>query len=147
MTFGMSVGSDVERVLAVKFSSLFPHLDERQRRLLVGAEARALGHGGIGVVARAAGVSTCLVSKGLAEIRAGVEPISRVRHRGGGRKAAGEAMPGLVETLLELVGDSTRGGPRVAVDLDYEVDQVPGSGAGQIGFCGLRVNGWKAAAG
>ena len=44
-------------MLAAKFQAIFPHLDERQRRLLLllGAEARALGHGGIRVVARAAG--------------------------------------------------------------------------------------------
>ena len=36
-----------ERVLAAKFGALLPHLDERQRRLVLGAEARWLGHGGI----------------------------------------------------------------------------------------------------
>ena len=35
------------RILAAKFAAIFPHLDERQRRLLLGAEARALGNGGI----------------------------------------------------------------------------------------------------
>ncbi len=40
-------------MLAAKFVAIFPHLDERQRRLLLlGAEARALGHGGIRLVAR-----------------------------------------------------------------------------------------------
>src|SRR2546430_8778251 len=39
-------------MLAARFWMLFPHIDERQRRLLMGAEARALGHGGIRVVAR-----------------------------------------------------------------------------------------------
>ena len=38
-------------MLAAKFGAIFPHLDERQRRLLMGAEARALGHGGIRLVA------------------------------------------------------------------------------------------------
>jgi hypothetical protein len=33
--------------LAVTFAVLFPYLDERQRRLLMAAEARGLGHGGI----------------------------------------------------------------------------------------------------
>ena len=46
-----------ERVLAAKFGALLPHLDERQRRLVLGAEARWLGHGGIELVARASGVS------------------------------------------------------------------------------------------
>jgi hypothetical protein len=42
--------------LREKFALLRPHLDERQRRLLFGAEALALGHGGIAAVAAAAGV-------------------------------------------------------------------------------------------
>ena len=49
--------------MAAKFTALFPHLDERQRRLTMGAEARALGHGGIAAVARAAGVSRVTVTR------------------------------------------------------------------------------------
>ena len=56
-------------MLAAKFRAIFPHLDERQRRLLMGAEARALGHGGIRLVARAAGVREATVSLGVAELR------------------------------------------------------------------------------
>lgn len=52
----MSVAEGTRETLAAKFEAIFPHLDERQRRLLMGAEARALGHGGIRVVALAAGV-------------------------------------------------------------------------------------------
>jgi hypothetical protein len=44
-----------ERVLAAKFGTILPHLDERQRRLLLAAEARSLGHRGISLVARALG--------------------------------------------------------------------------------------------
>jgi hypothetical protein len=50
----MSGTEEAVRVLAAMFAAIFPHLDERQRRLLMGAEARALGHGGIRLVARAA---------------------------------------------------------------------------------------------
>jgi len=32
-----------DEILAAKLQALLPHLDERQRRLLLGAEARALG--------------------------------------------------------------------------------------------------------
>ena len=55
---------DSGELLAAKFEAIFPHLDERQRRLLMGAEARVLGHGGIWVVARAAGVRGATVSLG-----------------------------------------------------------------------------------
>ena len=41
----MRVVEGFEESLAAKFTVLFPHLDERRRRLLLGAEARVLGHG------------------------------------------------------------------------------------------------------
>jgi hypothetical protein len=41
----------IDEGLAAKFRSLLPHLDERQRRLVLGAEAWVLGHGGIRRVA------------------------------------------------------------------------------------------------
>jgi len=41
-----------EEALAAMFAVLGPQLDERQRRLLAGAQARALGRGGVAVVAR-----------------------------------------------------------------------------------------------
>jgi hypothetical protein len=75
------MGGDEEavRVLAVKFAEIFPHLDERQRRLLLGAEARGLGRGGIRLVARAAGVREATVSLGVDELDSGAEPLGRVR--------------------------------------------------------------------
>jgi hypothetical protein len=59
----MGAMEETRQVLAAKFQVIFPHLDERQRRLLMGAEARALGHGGIRAVARAAGVREATVSR------------------------------------------------------------------------------------
>ena len=43
--------------LQVKLDALFPHLDERQHRLMLAGEARSLGHGGIAAVAQASGAS------------------------------------------------------------------------------------------
>ena len=71
-------------MLAAKFEVIFPHLDERQRRRLLGAEARALGHGGIRLVARAAGVREATVSLGVDELDSGEEPLGRARRPGGG---------------------------------------------------------------
>jgi transposase len=97
--------------LAVKFGVLFPHLDERQRRLLMGAEARVLGHGGVRVVAQAARVSETTVRKGVDELEAGEGPLGRVRRPGGGRKKAAEVDPGLRPALLALVEPDIRGDP------------------------------------
>ena len=60
----MAIAVDVVEGLAAKFAALLPHLDERQRRLALGAEARSLGHGGIKAVAEAAGVSAVTVRPG-----------------------------------------------------------------------------------
>ena len=100
-----------EEMLAAKFEVIFPHLDERQRRLLMGAEARALGHGGIRLVARAAGVREATVSLGVDELEAGAEPLGRARRPGGGRKRAADLDPGLRPALLALVEPEERGDP------------------------------------
>ena len=107
----MSVTAETEALLAAKFEVILPHLDERQRRLLMGAEARALGHGGIAAVARAAGVRAATVSLGVDELEAGAEPLSRVRRPGGGRKRLIETDSGLRTALLALVEPDTRGDP------------------------------------
>jgi len=98
-------------MLAAKFEVIFPHLDERQRRLLLGAEARALGHGGIRLVAGAAGVREATVSLGAGELESGAEPLGRARRPGGGRKRAADLDPGLRPALLALVEPDERGDP------------------------------------
>jgi hypothetical protein len=75
----MTVGGEVLGMLAAKFQVILPHLDERQRRLLLGAEARALGHGGIRAVAKAAGVREATVSAGVDEVEAGTRLLELVK--------------------------------------------------------------------
>ena len=106
------VGADTEIIegLAVKFGELLPHLDERQRRLYLGSEARALG-GGVVAVARASGVPRQTVQAGVDELEAGAVPLGRARRPGGGRKKLAEKDPGLAPALLALVEDSVRGDP------------------------------------
>ena len=108
----MGIAVEVQESLAAKFTVVFPHLDERQRRLVAGAEARALGHGGIRVVARAAGMREGTVSRGVAELEAGEEPLGRARRPGGGRKRLADVDPGLRPALLALVEPDMRGDPQ-----------------------------------
>ena len=107
----MRGNEEAGQVLAAKFAAIFPHLDERQRRLLMGAEARALGRGGIRLVAQAAGVREATVSLGVDELDSGAEPLGRARRAGGGRKRASEVDPGLRPALLALVEPDERGDP------------------------------------
>lgn len=53
----------------------------------MGAEARALGHGGIRLVARAADVREATVSPGAGELESGPEPPGRARRPGRGPQA------------------------------------------------------------
>jgi hypothetical protein len=107
----MGAVEETRQMLAAKFEAIFPHLDERQRRLLMGAGARALGHGGIRMVARAAGVREATVSLGVDELDSGAGPLGRVRRPGGGRKRAADLDPGLLPALLALVEPRERGDP------------------------------------
>lgn len=107
----MAIGPEVETALKAKFDSVLLHLDERQRRLLMGAEARVLGHGGIKMVARAAGASPTTVSRGVDELESGVDPSKRVRQAGAGRKPQTVTDPGLTDALLGLVEPDERGDP------------------------------------
>ncbi len=95
----------------MKFGALLPLLDERQRRLLLGAEAAGLGRGGIAMVAEAGEVSRPLVSRGMQELRAGPVPSQRVRRAGGGRKRLAETASGVLAALEALVDPDSRGDP------------------------------------
>ncbi|MFJ3955985.1 ISAzo13 family transposase [Streptomyces libani] len=107
----MRIPDETRDQLAVKFAVLFPHLDERQRRLLMAAEARSLGHGGIRAVGRAAGVSETTIRRGMFDLEAGESLVGRVRRPGGGRKRAADLDPGLRIALLSLVEPDERGDP------------------------------------
>jgi transposase len=109
----MGVSSEVRGQLAARFEVLLPHLNERQQRLALAAEARLLGHGGVRVVAEVAGVSPTTVRKGVFELEGGADPlpVGRVRKPGGGRKAVSEHDPELVSALLSLVEPEQRGDP------------------------------------
>jgi hypothetical protein len=107
----MSALEEQRASLAAKFEAILPHLDERQRRLLIGAEARAIGHGGIRIVARAAGVREATVSLGAGELDSGAAPLGRTRRPGGGRKRVVDLDPALRTALLALVEPDMRGDP------------------------------------
>ncbi|MFL4910304.1 ISAzo13 family transposase [Streptomyces sp. MMS24-I2-30] len=109
----MPISQSIPQQLASRFGVLLPHLNERQRRLLLAAEARELGHGGIRAVSRAAGVSETTIRKGIAELADDPPPFpdGRIRRPGGGRKNAAAKDPGLLPALLALVEPDERGDP------------------------------------
>ncbi len=101
---------DTDAMLAEKVATLFPHLNEKQRRLCAAAEARALGHGGISRVARASGLSRPTIYQGLRDLADAPTP-DRVRRPGAGRPPIQDRDPALPAALDALVEPTTRGDP------------------------------------
>jgi Rhodopirellula transposase DDE domain len=97
--------------LTTKFRAIWPHLDERTRRLTAASEAKAVGRGGVTLVHRACGLSRKAIRKGIQEIDAGVRLEGRIRRPGGGRKAITESDPKLVDRLEAIIDEQTRGDP------------------------------------
>ena len=107
----MVTAADREAEVARKWELLSPFLDERQRRLWMGTEAREGGHGGMSLVAQATGAARSTVTRGVFELENGEDPPRRARGAGGGRKRAGASDPGLVAALRALVEPDARGDP------------------------------------
>jgi hypothetical protein len=102
-----------EQTIRTKFRVLRPVMDERLTRLWAGAEADALGDGGIATVERATGLSRTTIRAGRDELRGGVTPDDVVASRrpGGGRPRLEDTSPEIVDALESLVDPVTRGDP------------------------------------
>lgn len=107
---------DDEARIAEKYEALRGVMDEQMRRLWAAAEARALGYGGVSLVARAVGLTRPTITAGMKELGdarqlAPMAPRDRVRREGAGRPRATHKDEGLRPALEELVGPATRGDP------------------------------------
>ena len=111
--------ASLETKAAVKqiLLDISPYLNEKQRRVLYGSAASALGHGGISFVNEVTGSARNTIMSGKEEIaqsgtkelgtkESGIE-TNRIRKPGGGRKSALEKNPLLYEKIEEII---TQGG-------------------------------------
>jgi len=97
--------------IAARLALIRPHLDERAWRLLLGAEARVLGAGGIKTVAATSGAHPDTVAQGVRELDYD-EPIpGRVRRPGAGRPPKAMTDTDLAAALDALVDPVSRGDP------------------------------------
>jgi len=111
----MAEVAQIAESVARRYGVLRPHLDERQRRLLLGVEASQMGRGGIKAIASATGVHPDTIARGVREVEGVAEPQARVRAVGGGRKRLAQTDPGLAAELTALVDPETRGDPMSAL--------------------------------
>ena len=95
-----------------KYRTVRAVLTERSRRVWAASEAIALGHGGIGLVERATGISRSTISRGIHELAAGdAASPDRTRRVGGGRKHVETQDATLVADLDALVEPTASGDP------------------------------------
>jgi transposase len=97
------------------FSFMAPLLDERQRRLMSGSMARALGRGGQAAVVRTSKMSSRTVFDGTKEAASNAGPSDRVRRKGGGRPRLIDVDPDVLLNLDDLVEPESRGDPMSAL--------------------------------
>jgi len=121
-------------------------MNERLTRLWAGAEAEAIGEGGIAIVEEATGMSRTTIRAGRDELRAGIDPtdVVNVRRTGGGRPPIEETHPDIVPALEALVDPVTRGDPesplrwtskstrKLAEELAHQGYQVSPQKVGQL---------------
>ena len=103
----------MEAAVRLRFSQVASVLDERRRRLWAAAEAKAVGYGGVSLLARVTGLSRATIHAGLKELASGITalPNGRVRRAGAGRKPLVHGQPELLTALDALVEPTARGDP------------------------------------
>jgi hypothetical protein len=112
ITIEQRLNEMTQQRIAQRFAAIAPFLDEKQRRLLAGAEAIAYGEGGPERVAALVDMAPATVQRGMHELQSpeSIEP-ERVRKKGGGRKPKLDSDPELAADLDRLISPATRGDP------------------------------------
>jgi len=103
---------DNDSKLTEKLRSILPYLNERQQRLLLAAEARSLGYGGVSQISRITGISRPTSYRGLRELDQESEGLLLIRQSGGGRKRIEETDSTILEDIEQMIEPDTRGDPR-----------------------------------
>ena len=98
----------------IRIKTMLPLLNERQKRMFLATEAKALGHGGISQVSEISGVSRVTITQGIKEIENPIitgENDGCCRKKGGGRKSICVTQPDITRELEGLLEGHTKGDP------------------------------------
>jgi len=101
-------------VIIEKMRVFMPYLNEKQRRLYVASESKALGRGGKILIEKRLGISHNTINQGIEELKSDNQSIfgkekSRQRKEGGGRKKS--INQEIWEVIKEFISPYTRGEP------------------------------------
>ena len=100
-----------EEDLAGIFTSLWPHFNERDRRLVAAACAQAMGHGGVTTESETSGLSRPTVTKAISELHEEPFPPGGCAKKALGADALTKPTQGSKRALDALVEPDSRGDP------------------------------------
>lgn len=101
-------------LLQEKLTTFKNLLNEKDRRLVLAAEAKSLGRGGLSKVSKLSGISRVTLNAGMKELEENLiyTPVkSKNRKEGGGRKKEIQKNVSLQKTIEEIVSPYTMGDP------------------------------------
>jgi len=101
-------------LLQEKLTTFNNLLNEKDRRLVLAAEAKSLGRGGLSKVSKLSGISRVTLNAGMKELEENLiyTPVkSKNRKEGGGRKKEIQKNVSLQKTIEEIVSPYTMGDP------------------------------------
>ena len=104
----------MEKATIERIKTMLPLLNERQKRIFLATEAKAIGYGGISQISRISGVSRVTITKGLKELdNTNDEALNteRSRKKGGGRHKIEKIYPEIKTELEKLLEPYTKGNP------------------------------------
>jgi Rhodopirellula transposase DDE domain len=103
---------DIIKQMRIRHQAIWPHLDEKGRRLWAASEAKAHGRGGLKLVHEVTGMSRSVILAGMKELSGEFSLAEgRIRRAGAGRKPLKETDGALLEALKNLVESGTMGDP------------------------------------
>jgi transposase len=101
----------MEKTAEDRIKTMLPLLNEKQKRLYLAAEAKAIGFGGISQVSKVSGVSRVTIAHGMKENELGEANQGRCRKQGGGRKKIVEKYPDILDEIEKSIEAHTKGDP------------------------------------
>ena len=110
----MVITKEEREIIENRILPMLSLLDERQKRLYLANEAKALGYGGISAIHEITGISRVTLTAGMKQLEIAAEDrlaVGQCRVRGAGRKHVTENQLGLINALLEILEANTRGDP------------------------------------
>ena len=81
-----------------KYTTLFRHLNEKQRCVVAAADAQFLGYGGISTLSRVSELSRSTLHQGIEELEGADVAPECVRKRGAGHKRLADRSPAIPPT-------------------------------------------------